>query len=223
MIRSIGFAPGEFYHLYSRGNNKRKIFYDDRDRVRFLFLLLYHQSPESFLNLGRQVSYHVRHQVFNINKEIQQDILKSKFVKLISFVLMPNHFHLIVMERKPKGISRYMQKTLDAYAKYFNAKYENSGHLFQGPFGAVHVEDDNQLLYLSAYIHRNPRELSGWRNRELKYPWSSYQDFAIGNRWGKLLEPKIILDQFDDGSDYKNFVESSSAKDNLDEEILFDD
>src|SRR3989344_9566821 len=93
--------------------------------------------------------------------------------------MMPNHFHLIVRGLEIGGIARYMQRVLCAYTKYFNTKYEKTGHLSQGPYKAVHIEDDRQLLYLSSYIHKNPKELNGWKNREQFYPWSSYRNGSI--------------------------------------------
>ena len=86
-------------------------------------------------------------------------MITSRYVELVSFAFIPNHFHLIVHEKKENGISQYMQRILNAYTKYFNAKYKKTGHLFQGPFKAVHTESNEQLLHLSAYIHRNPERL----------------------------------------------------------------
>ena len=107
-----------------------------------------------------------------------------------------------------------MQRVLNGYAKYYNTKYEASGHLFQGPYRAVHVRTNEQLLYLSTYIHRNPRELQSWKTKEVGYPWSSYRDYAGENRWGKLLVPNIVIEQFKTNSqhDYKHFVQTSPAK-----------
>lgn len=124
---------------------------------------------------------------------------------------MPNHFHMTVCEHKESGIAQYMQRVLCAYTKYFNAKYNKNGHLFQGPYKAVHIEDNNQILYLSTYIHRNPCELKNWRNKEYNYPWSSYQDYCSYNRWGALLKTNIITNQFSQ-KEYKQFVLSSIAK-----------
>lgn len=125
---------------------------------------------------------------------------------------MDNHFHLIVKEQKEKGISNYMMKILDGYTKYFNTKYQQTGHLFAGPFRAVHIKDNDQLLYASAYVHRNARDLRRWRNKEEKYSWSSYPDYFGENRWGELLKPEIVLDQFSDGQEYHEWVKGSSAK-----------
>ncbi|MBI3888170.1 transposase [Candidatus Nomurabacteria bacterium] len=182
------------------------------DRVRFLFLILYFQSPITFINMSRPVKYFVKHSVFNIEKETIKNIVKDRFVELTSFCLMPNHFHLIIKEVEENGIARYMQRVLNSYTKYYNTKYHKSGHLFQGPYKAVHVENNNQLLYLSTYIHRNPREIMEWKNKEDKYPWSSYQDLITSNRFEELLVFDIINGQFEDKNEYNEFVKTSPAK-----------
>lgn len=223
-MRKVRIALNEHYHIYNRGNNKQIIFLDDKDRIRFLFLVLYFQSPSYFPQVGRFVSYFVKHSVFDIeNKEIEK-MLKARYAGLVAFALMPNHFHLIVREVQEGGISQYMQRVLDAYTKYFNTKYEKSGHLFQGPYQAVHVNTNEQLLHLTAYIHRNPTEIKCWHSKEILYPWSSYQDYALKNRWGKLLDLDIVSSQFINGDEYKKFTESSGTKENyeLDENLLFD-
>jgi len=209
-MRKTRIAPGEYYHIYNRGIGKQTIFHDKKDYTRFLFLVLYFQSSVSFPNIGRLVKQFVQHRVLN-NVDVSEITVKRK-VELSAFCIMPNHFHLIVKEREENAISAYMQRVLNAYAKYFNTKYDKSGHVFQGPYRAVLVEDDNQLLYLSAYIHRNPREIPGWLNREQQYEWSSYLDFVEENRWGDLLLPDIVLDQFENKNKYKKFIQTSTSK-----------
>ncbi|PIS17466.1 MAG: hypothetical protein COT59_00505 [Candidatus Nealsonbacteria bacterium CG09_land_8_20_14_0_10_42_14] len=224
-MRRIKITPGEYYHIYNRGNNKQPIFLDERDWLRFLFLIIYFQSPLTFYNIGRQITHFVKHSVFNIPDEVVKEIINRRGVELINFTQMSNHFHLTIHELKKMGTSQYMQRVLNSYTKYFNTKYKKSGHLFQGPFQCVHIKDDNQLIYLSAYIHRNPREIKEWINKEHAFPWSSYQDCINKNRWGELLKPGIITEQFSSGEKYKYFVETNGAKEFsklLDEKLLFD-
>lgn len=211
-MRTTSIAQGEHYHIFNRGNNKQIIFLDERDKIRFLFLILHFQSSVFFENLGRQVSHFVGNRAFNIDENDIEKIVKERYAELINFTIMPNHFHLVVHELKEGGIARYMQRVLCAYTKYFNVKYQKSGHVFQGPYKAVHIGDNEQLLYLSAYIHRNPRELPEWKNKEHLYPWSSYQDYTKKNRWGKLLAQDLLLNQFLGKEGYENFVKSSPAK-----------
>lgn len=212
-MRKVVISVDEHYHLFNRGVHKQVVFHDRADYARFLFYILHFQSPLIFQNPSRFVSHFVRHSVFNIEPEIVAKIVAEREVELVAFCLMPNHFHLLVREVVEGGISRYMQRILNGYSKYHNTKRELSGHVFQGPYGAVHQEDNEQLLYLSTYIHRNPRELAKWTGAEHTYPWSSFQDCVTKNRWGDLLVPNILLEQFNSPQEYRKFVDSSPAKD----------
>ncbi|TSC56183.1 MAG: putative transposase [Parcubacteria group bacterium Greene0714_21] len=223
-IRKVQFAPEEHYHLCARGVSKQKIFLEERDFIRFLFLILHFQAPVKFFNIGRQVGCFVSSKdsnikAFNIHEEDIKTITSAREVLLEGFAIMKNHFHVFLKEVEQRGTTNYMQRVLTSYAMYFNTKYKRSGHVFEGKFRAVHVESNEQLIYLSAYIHRNPREIARWTGKEHRYPWSSYQDYIRNNRWGKLLDPSIVLDQFSDPASYRKFVEKSGAKEKIQEKI----
>ena len=211
-MRKIKFAPGEFYHVYNRGNDKKDIFRTNADFVRFLFGILFFQAPVPIYNINRYTSFYVKHRVFNVSTETRRSIIEKRGVELVAFTFMPNHFHLLLYERLENGISNYMQRVLNAYTKYFNAKYDKSGHLFQGPFHAKYVETNEQFLHLSAYIHRNQRDLTTWKDREHLYPWSSYHQYTHENKFGDLLATQRILEQFKNFKGYQEFVDTSGAK-----------
>lgn len=215
-MRKIQISEGEHYHVFNRGIRKQTIFHDQKDWWRFLFLILYFQSPVNFPQVGRAIKEFVKHQM--LDSLTTNEIVKKRCVELVTFCIMPNHFHLILKETEEGGISKYMQRVLNSYAKYYNMKYEKSGHLFQGKYKAVHIETNEQLLYLSAYVHRNPRELSEYRGEEESYQWSSFGDYTNKNRWEKLLIPDIILEQYKNKDEYHKFVSASTAK-MLDEEL----
>jgi putative transposase len=210
--KDINIAPGELYHLYVRGVAKQNIFLDNRDYIRIIFLLLYLQSLVQIHNISVSVTHFTKHKLFNITNKKGAEILKNRTVELVEFTIMPNHLHLIVRELTEDGIPQYMKKVLGGYAKYFNAKYKKTGHVFQGSYNAVHIEDNEQLIYVSAYIHRNPRELLKWKNKEHLYPWSSYPDYLNENRWGEFLKTDIILGQFKKPQEYRESIEDSGAK-----------
>lgn len=69
------------------------------------------------------------------------------------------------------------------------------GHLFQGRFKSMLVENDAYLLQLSCYIHRNPLR-AGLVQRLADYPWSSYRVYAYGQKPADWLETGLILKQF---------------------------
>lgn len=209
-----GIATGEYYHVFNRGAHRFPIFKEKADVERFLFSLLYLQSSVSFENKSRIVNSFSEKEGYPVADVDIEKILRERAVELVAFCIMPNHFHLLVRETKEGGLSAYMQRILDGYTKYFHAKHGASGHVFQGRYKSVLVKDDRQLMHLSAYIHRNPRELSAWRGNEFVYPWSSLQDFTGANRWGGLLATDIIASHFDakPNSNYADFVKTSPAK-----------
>ena len=218
-MRKTIFTPGNYYHIYNRGVHKQNVYLNKQDYTRFLFLILFLQSPLSFPQISRHTSKFLKGYGFSVEDNITSEISKKRTVELVSFVLMPNHFHLILREIKEGGISDYMQRVQNGYTKYFNIKYKKSGHLFQGPFGAVEVEDNNQFLYLSSYIHKNPKELN---QNILEYPWSSCKDYITENRWPELLKPESILSQFKSSKEYNHFVKTSTAKEGntLNEDLI---
>lgn len=208
-------APGEYVHVYDRGMQKQPIFEIDSDRLRFLFLVLTLQGKHIVKNISRELKQNVQNRILHIKQDLIEEILKKPMVEVVLFCLMPNHFHLLLRELEDWGVAKYMQRLLIAYTKYFNKRHDKSGHLFQGSYKSVHIESDEQLMHLSAYIHKNPCEITGWRGREEKFPWSSYQDCIGENRFSGLLNTDIITGRFIKNkgmSTYRQFVASSSAK-----------
>lgn len=206
-MRKESFAKGEFYHIYAHGIGDMKIFKNTKDYQRFLSLLFSANNYDSIPRLDRKPGLN---SVWDIlGNETKQE---NSLVDIVSFSLMPTHFHLLLGELGDANISKYLHRILVSHAKYFNLKYERRGHLFESKFNSKHIHDDNYLLVVSSYIHKNAKDLPGWKNKEDKYPWSSYQDYVEANRWGKLLNKDIIEDQLK-GQRYKNFVEKHYEED----------
>lgn len=166
------FELGGVYHLYNRGTDKREIFIDKADYRRFMRCLL-HLNDENPVRIEE------------LKNEVAPREDREKMVEILTFCLMPNHYHLLIREIKIGGITRFMRKMGTAYTMYFNKRYERSGVLFQGQFKSVVVNNDSYLRYIPHYIHLNPLDLiMDWReckfntNEALKYldsyPWSSY-------------------------------------------------
>lgn len=215
--KSRTFAPGEFYHIYNRGVEKRNIFLSPSDYRRFLFSMSAFQWEDSPGHVGRS---------FETNQHSGQHSMLAKegtkLVNVVCYCLMPNHFHFLLEELADAGISRYMQRLGNSYTKYFNIKYNRHGHLFGSGFHAVHVDNNNYLLYLTRYIHLNPSELKQYRNRLLEYPWSSLRAYVLGDRKSyPVIAADIILEQFSP-AEYKDYIEHDSLKDAIEESYLID-
>ena len=117
---------------------------------------------------------------------------------------MPDHYHLLVCPRVDT-LSKLMQPFLLAYTHAFNKRYGQMGALFQGRFKAHYVDKNEYLLQLSRYIHLNPVRAGLVKEAE-NWEFSSYCDY-LGLRTGSILNPKIVLDQFQSPQDYRDFVE----------------
>ena len=148
MQRKITFAPKEYYHLYSRGIEKRKIFLDQKDHKRFIALLYIMNQSDSF-HFTNFLKYHKMEEIFS-------EVRSKPLVSILSYALMPNHFHILAYEHTEGGISKFMMRLLTAYSMYFNTKYERSGGLFVHPFRAEHISNESQYLWIFSYIHLNP-------------------------------------------------------------------
>jgi len=195
MYRKTPFVENEYYHIYSRGVEKRKIFLNVKDYNRFVALLYIMNQTGSFRmdNFLRDN----KNDLVNIFNEKTDEPL----VSILGYCLMPNHFHLILYEHTEGGISKFMGKLLTAYSMYFNTKYERSGPLFTHPFRSEHIDNESQHMYIFCYVHLNPLSIveKSWKEEGVKnkkeaieflekYQFSSYQDFIEKNR----PESKIV-------------------------------
>ena len=114
-------------------------------------------------------------------------------IEIHSWVLMSNHYHLLLQTRQA-NLSRGMQWFGATYTRRFNLKHRRVGHLFQGRFKSLLVENDSYLLRLSCYIHRNPLRAKIVK-RLASYDWSSYRTYAYADKGPGWLETKLILSQ----------------------------
>ena len=164
---------GAFYHVMSRGNEGRNIFFDDDDRQGFLAV------------------------VGGISERFEIDIF--------AYVLMDNHYHLLIRTQQA-NLSKALQWLGVTYTRRFNNKHSRIGHLFQGRFKSIIVQNDIYLMQLSCYIHRNPLR-AGVANRLAQYHWSSYPVYAYGEKGPQWLATELILSQFPEKSRHRDYRE----------------
>ena len=106
-------------------------------------------------------------------------------VKVHAYVLMPNHFHLLVTPEAAEGLSKMMQSVGRAYAQYFNKAYQRSGTLWEGRYRSTVLEAETYLLPCMVYMDLNPVR-SGLVSIAQEYPWSSCAHW-LGMRNERLL------------------------------------
>ncbi|MBI2103834.1 transposase [Candidatus Woesebacteria bacterium] len=203
--RKVIFANQYYYHVFNRSINKEPIFIRYKECQRALNTLVYYR----FLNPRVRLSYFLAK-----GYETRKEILKSlsqhpQIVKILAFCLMPNHFHLILHQTEENGISKFVSQFQNSYTRYFNTKNERSGHVFQGQFKAVLIEDEKQLLHLTRYLHLNPYSSLVVKNLEdlENYPYSSLSEYLkISQNPDSFVTTELVLSFFSGPKAYKKFV-----------------
>ncbi len=194
--------PNEYYHVYSRTNNKELMFKCVRDRKYFLrkyttFLVPYVKTYVYCL-LGTHfhmliqvrseeaIIKSIRYTQYNRRTKIQRLSLKLPVEEVEFSEILSSQFH----------------RFFTAYAVAFNKEYNRHGHLFHRPFKRVAVADDDHFTQLIYYIHANPSLHRIYRDFT-NYPWSSYQ--SLLSNQATLLERKAVIAWFGNKDNFRSF------------------
>lgn len=208
---------GNIYHILSRGVDKRKIFLDDEDRLRFIHNLFEFNDIEPVNNL---TYYFHRTQSNDIGRpyvvKTTEKRQRKLLVYILAFCLMPNHYHLLVRPLTNEGLSQFMKKLNMGYSKYFNEKYQRKGTLFESRYKSIAIKHDSHLIYIPYYIHLNPLDLltPSWRKGEIEnykeavkflenYRWSSFLDYIGEKNFPSLTQREFLSDFFEGPTNHK--------------------
>ncbi len=173
--------PNTLYHVYARGHGRMTIYRDDDDfRVFFNLFKRYLGTENTKDPRGRP--YMDLHEKIELN----------------CYCLMPNHFHLLLYQSEPSSMKKLMHAVTSSYSKYFNNKYGSSGALFETTYKASIIGTNSYILYISRYIHRNPKDWHSYNYSSLPY--------YIGRMAPEWLRPQRILDLFTSGDEYVEFI-----------------
>ena len=187
-------VAGGYYHIYSRGVDKRKIFIKAKDYAVFLNLLKRYLSVEPQKDKNGVLYPHL------YNK-----------LEILSFCLMPNHLHLMIYQNEKGAMQKLMRAVLTSYSRYFNRTYHRRGPLFESRYKASLISDQSYLEHISRYIHLNP---NNWQ----RYSYSSlpYFLYELSAEW---VKPKKILDMFGLRGEYLKFMEDYQDHKKMLEEV----
>jgi len=188
------YAPDQYYHVYSRGVAKQKVFLDAQDYGFFISLFKRYLSNEPAKSPRHGPYPHY-----------------GKRIHLLAFCLMPTHIHLLVYQYDSKAIAEFMRVLMTSYGMYFNKRYQRVGPVFQSRYKASQITQDDYLEHITRYIHLNP---SDWGN----YPYSSiryYKDVAAAE-W---IYPDKILELFPSIAQYIEFIKDYEGHKQMLDEI----
>ena len=211
------FVNGEIYHIVNRAIEGRNLFQQISDYFRFIFCL-YELNDKNLVIMRNRIKERRERK----NRGSTPATRREPLVEIITFCLMPNHYHLVLRQLVDNGISLFMKKLADSYVGYFNLKYDRKGRgsIFQGRFKAVHVRTNDQLINLICYIFTNPVELleKTWKEAGVKNPeqaikylesyrWSSYLDCIGKSNFPSVTQRDFLMKVFGGPDNIKKFVE----------------
>lgn len=202
----------ELWHALNHSIEGRDLFLDTQDYARFV-----HDLYE--FNNSNPADNHWRH--FDplgmksfVNPSSRQK--RRLLVDIHGWVLMKDHYHLLLSERIENGISLFLRKLNVGYANYINERYERKGTLFRSRTKKILIEDHSHFLYILHYLHLNPLDyLQGaekWRLRSKNgihnagealeyldsYRWSSYLDYVSKKNFPSILTKSLFKDALGD-------------------------
>jgi len=197
-IRKEPLANDCYYHIFTRSISKYIVFNGLEEYWRIIKLL----------QLYRHVNFDHKYSYFSSLTPESQEVLiasieleRNYLVEIVSYCVMPTHIHLLLKQTADSGISRFINRVLNGYSRYFNAKHHRIGPLWSGRFKSVRVSSDEQLLHLTRYIHLNPSSAGLVLNPE-DWIFSSYHEYIGAEK--TFCDHDKLIDLPPD--EYKKFV-----------------
>lgn len=202
--RKIPLVTNEIYHVVNRSIGSIPIFQNQYGYRRFLNTMFYYQNTNASIKFSDLIN------LSNAQKHKTIEQLKAKkdfWVEIISYCLMPNHYHFLLKQLRENGIYNFIRLLSNSYSHFFNIKYNRKGSLFEGRFKAIRIETNEQLLHVSRYIHLNP--YSSFVVKDFKslliYTLSSLPEY-LNKTKANICNKEIILNHFSEIEDYKKFI-----------------
>lgn len=214
-----------FYHILNRGVEKRKIFLNNNDYVRFidnLYGLNNKNNVLPYLHRKKQQQKYSSARAIQIQKIPE----KENLVDILCWCLMSNHYHVMVSEKLDKGASIFSQKISSSHTQYFNFKNDRSGVLFQGKSKIISLEKNEHFLWLPFYIMSNPVKLIelNWKEEGIKnikkvvdfldnYKYSSFRDLTGKSNFPNIQNKNLFYEIYETNEKKfkKDFIEWLNA------------
>jgi len=211
-MRNTPLVNDEFYHIFNRGVDKRKVFLNEKNYLKFLAGMVVFNDVKLTGHLAEKAKLSFA-EIRNL--ALDRD-MRQPLVEIVAYCLNPNHYHLILKQLENDGIEKYMHRLGTSYTKYFNIKNKRSGSLFQGTFKSVHIGSNEQLLRTSVYVNCNS-EIHGIAPAD-KYLWSSFSEYA--KRKNVFCNPESITGDFKKPNDYLKFAKRTLPEMKNQKELL---
>lgn len=125
-------------------------------------------------------------------------------IRIIAYVLMPNHYHFLVGVDQDGSLSRFFQRLFNSYSQAFNRQQNRTGTLFEGRAKSILIDESAYIYALVRYIHLNP-VVAGLVGAPEDWPFSNYLEW-VNSRNNGLFDPQFRELFFSSSEEYKDFV-----------------
>ncbi len=201
-IRKTPLTNGEYYHVFNRGVDKREIFTDEEE-IYFFFRRLQDLNSTEVNNAIKMKRKRHKEKVWMDEGD--------SLVSIVSYCLLPNHFHLLLKQETDDGVSKFMQRLSTSYAKFFNQKHNRNGSLFQGKFKANHISGDYSLSTVASYVNLNYKHHKiNPKNKLVKSSIFEYFSTELGDCICDKIEIDFVLSESGGLDQYKSFSKAAS-------------
>lgn len=202
-MRKNPLITGELYHIFNKSIAGYTIYNNAEEFLRMFNVICYYQREGHKVNFSKFFRSGEDKKVNCVESAVLKD--KRKLVEIISYCLMPTHFHLILKQIMDDGISTFLNNIENSYSRYFNLKHKRKGPLWEGRFKSVLIKTDEQLLHLTRYIHLNP-VTAQLVNEPEKWSMSSYNEYlSVADENNRICNYNNILHT--EPTTYRRFVE----------------
>lgn len=199
---------GEIYHVFNRGVNRKTVFPDHQTRTYFIRLLGHCKKYITPLTQHSQKAKVHGEEVFRLSDpdDDSKPLRFRKPVGMHAYMVMPNHFHLLLQQLVDGGISWYINRICNAYTRSFNQRFKRRGPLWERRFSAKLVGDESSYLQVIRYIHLNPLNSHNFKFKDpAEYPYSSYLD-TIDPGMSSVCDRSLFLEPVTKPDSYRSFV-----------------
>ena len=191
-MRDPGLAVGEVYHIYTKSIAGFKVFNTPAEFERMRIALRHYQPVKAPGRLSYLMSLCPSQTEplapRRCNTYAVEPVAGDRLIQLIAYCFMQTHFHLLVRQLEPDGISVFMNRILNSYSRYFNLRHRRKGPLWESRFQDRHIKTTEDALCMTRYIHLNP-VTAGLVKKAGDWEYSSYAEYM-----GKIPAAHCLCD-----------------------------
>ncbi len=145
---------------------------------------------------------------YSLYESLLHEAAQKAEAEIWCYCLMPNHVHIIIVPSDADGLRRTFADAHRRYTGYINARMRVTGHLWQGRFGSV-VMDEEHLAHAVRYVSLNPVR-AGLVKRAEEWPWSSAASHLSG-RDNELVHVAPVLERYGDFASFLDQGDNDSG------------